>query len=107
MQVVDFVNGAKATRDALALSYATANSGSAVGYLLAEAALSEAQREKVVSALEQALTDAFYTMLLALDGAASLGATQQSYRLIGEDGKTVSEGDGSLEAAAFDAFESA
>ncbi len=106
MQVVDFVNGTKTERDALALSYAAANSSSAVGDLLAEANLSDAQREKVVSALEQALTDAFYTMLLALDGAASLGTTQQSYRLIGEDGMPVSEGDGSLEAAAFNAFQS-
>lgn len=107
MQIGDFVNAVKAERDALALSYATANAGSAVGDLLAEARLSEAQREKILSALEQALTDAFYTMLLALDGGAKLGTTQQSYRLMGEDGMPVSEGDGSLEAAAFDAFQSA
>lgn len=107
MLTMDFVTGAKAERDALALTYAAADASSTVGTLLAEADLSEAQREKVVSALDQALTDAFYTMLLALDGAASLGAKQQSYRLIAEDGTLVSEGNGSLEAAAFDVFQSA
>lgn len=106
MQVMDFVRAAKAERDALALSYRAANAGSAVGELLAEAQLSEAQRPKVVAALEQAVTDAFYTVLLALDGAASLGGVQQSYRLLGEDGSVVSDGEGSLEAAAFEVFQS-
>jgi hypothetical protein len=106
MQAMDFVRAAKAERDALALTYRAANAGSAVGGLLAEAQLTEAQRQKVVIALEQALTDAFYTMLLALDGATSLGGVQQSYRLIGEDGSPVSDGDGSLEAAAFEVFQS-
>lgn len=107
MQAMDFVTAAKAERDALVLTYGAANAGSSVGELLAEAQLTEAQSQKVVAALGQALTDAFYTMLLALDGAASLGGTQQIYRLIGEDGSPVSEGDGSLEAAAFEVFQSA
>lgn len=105
MQAMDFVTAAKAERDALALTYGAANTGSSVGELLAEAQLTEGQRQKVVAALGQAVTDAFYTMLLALDGAASLGGTQQSYRLIDENGSPVSEGDGSLEAAAFEVFQ--
>ena len=107
MQAIDFVRAAKAERDALALTYATANAGSTVADLLGEAQLTEGQRQKVVAALEQAVTDAFYTMLLALDGATSLGGVQQRYRLIGEDGSPVSGGDGSLEAAAFEVFQSA
>ncbi len=107
MHLMDFVRAAKAERDALALTYRAANGASVVGELLAEAQLTEVQRHKVILALEQATTDAFYTMLLALDGTASLGGTQHSYRLIGEDGAAISEGDGSLEAAAFKVFQSA
>jgi hypothetical protein len=106
MQPMDFAKAAKAERDALALSYGGTSAGSAVGALLADAQLTETQRQKVVAALDQAMTDAFYTMLLALDGAASLGGTQQSYRLIGENGSPISNGDGRLEAAAFAVFQS-
>lgn len=54
--------------------------------------------------IDTALTDAFYTFLMALDGAASLAGTQQQYLLTDEDGHVVSEGDGRLEAAAYSAF---
>jgi hypothetical protein len=73
-----------------------------VGILLREANLTEAQRQCVVAALDAALTDAFYTILLGLDGAASLGGIQQRYRLQDEAGSLISDGDGELEAAAFE-----
>ena len=50
------------------------------------------------------LTDAWYTLLLALDGAASLGGVQQEYDLRDETGAKIS-GDGELEAAAYDHFQ--
>lgn len=51
-----------------------------------------------------ALTDAFYTLLMALDVAASLAGTQQHYHLTDGDGQVVSGGDGKLEIAAYSAF---
>jgi hypothetical protein len=105
MQVEEFVRAAKAERDAIALTYTAANGGTSVGVLLQEANLTDTQRSAVHAAIDQTLTDAFYTLLMALGGAASLGGTQQSYRLCAEDGSVISNGDGRLEAAAFAVFQ--
>ncbi|MGE4304802.1 MAG: hypothetical protein AB7E24_12320 [Novosphingobium sp.] len=53
-----------------------------------------------------ALTDTIYTLLLALDGAASLDGDQRSFTITDESGTVISNGDGRLEAAAWDAFHS-
>jgi hypothetical protein len=55
--------------------------------------------------IDQVLTDAFYTLLLALDGSASLGGVQQEYRLQDGDGRVLCNGDGTLEALAYDCFQ--
>ncbi len=107
MQLQDFVEGIKKERDAIFASYADRDRETRVGALLAQANLSESQREAVLAALDTALTDAFYTVLLGLDGAASLGGRQQSYQIQDEDGHLVSSGDGELEALAFELFQEA
>ena len=50
------------------------------------------------------LTDVFYTLLLGLDGAASLGGVQAAYRILTAEGLEVSAGDGELEAEAWKQF---
>ena len=60
----------------------------------------------MIAAIDQALTDAFYTLLLGLDGSASLGGVQQGYRVQDETGCTISCGNGELEEHAFEAFQS-
>ena len=87
-------------------SYADPKNGTEVATLIQRASLTPAQTKQVLAALDGALTDAFYTVLLALDGAGSLGASQQVYTLLDELGNVVSSGDGSLEAAAWDALQS-
>ena len=52
--------------------------------------------------LDGVLTDAFYTVLLALDGAASLGGKQVAYSLRDEDGNELAGGE--IEAAAWERF---
>ena len=54
------------------------------------------------SILDGALTDAFYTVLLALDGAASLGGKQVTYSLRDEDGNELTGGD--IEGEAYEQF---
>ena len=83
-------------------SYAAWEPTTQVGTLLQQADLTDAQRQIVIAALDAALTDAFYTILLGLDGAASLGGTQRSYRLQDEDGSIISDGSGKLEAVAYE-----
>jgi hypothetical protein len=50
------------------------------------------------------LTDTFYTLLLGLDGSASIGGIQQTYKIYGEDGKLISDC-GEIEAEAAEAFQ--
>ena len=52
-------------------------------------------------AIRQLITDVYYSILLAIDGEASLGGIQQNYALFAEDGSRVSGEPGDLEKAAF------
>ena len=105
MALEDFVAALKAERDAMVAGHAATPPRTEAGALLEQAQLSASQRPLVMAALDAAVTDAFYTILLGLDGAASLGGTQQSYRLHDETGACLSEGNGELEAAAFETFQ--
>lgn len=100
----EFAAACREERDAL-LSALTDSSGeTAVAGHLAAAGLTVSQRQHVFAAIDAALTDTFYTMLLALDGSASLGGNQCSFVVTDESGNIVANGDGRLEAAAWDAF---
>ncbi|MEO5493311.1 MAG: hypothetical protein ABIR08_04710 [Sphingomonas sp.] len=92
-------------RDALLATFFDAR-GSAVSKYVAAAELDAAQKEHVYAAIEAALTDAYYGLLLALDGSASLGGVQSSFVLTDNAGDIIADGDGRLEAAAWDAFRS-
>jgi hypothetical protein len=105
VDVEEFVGALKRERDSLLATYLTPEPASEVGALLAQAGLDSRQRESVHAALDAALTDAFYTILLGLDGAASIGGIQQRYRIEDESGAIVSEGNGELEGAAYEAFQ--
>ena len=101
-----FVRACKAERDALLASYADPDGGTAVGQHLRAAGLSDEQRREVFAALDLALTDAFYALLMGLAGAGSLGDTQQHYRLADERGRPIApNGDADLEATAFELFQ--
>ncbi|WP_448501600.1 hypothetical protein [Sphingomonas sp.] len=87
--------------------YADRNSGSAVAAHLDAANLTVQQRTEVLMAFDIALTDTFYTVLLGLAGAGSLGGSQQQYRLADEHSRPISpSGDADLEALAFEFFQS-
>ena len=59
------------------------------------------QLKKLGAVLDTVLTDAMYTLLLALDGEASIGGVQQIYELKSEDGTVLT---GELEAEAWKQF---
>jgi len=65
--------------------------------------LSPLQIEQLQQVLDTVLTDTMYTLLLGLDGAASIGGTQQAYQIRDEAGNLVSDS-GELEAEAFSQF---
>lgn len=67
--------------------------------------LSEGQSQKLWEAMDMALTDVFYSLLLGLDGAAAIGGEQHDYQLREESGNLIS-GNGEIEAEAFEQFHS-
>ena len=101
----EFATACRDERDAMLATYANPNGTSAVGEHLRAADLSDAQRKHVLAALCDALTDAHYNLLLALDGSASIGGQQQAFKLTDENGNSIASGDGRLEAAAWDALQ--
>lgn len=103
VELHEFVAAFKDERDNMLDSYVGPDPQTLVGRLLVEAELNDEQKRKVFAALDTALTDAFYSILLFLDGAAGFGfLMQQSYVISDGDGHIVSEGRGELEALAYE-----
>lgn len=94
-----------AEKNSLMETYFVKSEETMVSNLIEKANLNDDQRAMVMSAMDAALTDTLYTILLSLDGSASLGDIQQSYKITAEDGSIVSNGDGALEIAAWEVFQ--
>lgn len=68
--------------------------------------LTPEQREELDTLLNDVLRDVFYTILMGLDGAASIGGIQQGYTISDEQGNVITRSDdGELEGYAFEAFQ--
>ncbi len=106
MTAEDFVRNLKAEKDRLLDSYFSGSEQTAVGTIARQLATSEESTAAVRRLLDLALTDAFYTVLLGLDGCTSLGdAIQQSYHIRSEDGSNITADGGELEALAYKHFQ--
>jgi len=101
----EFVQCFRREKDDLLLSYCDASSQSFVATKVAELARSPEERLAMRAILDNALTDAFYTILSGLDGSGSLGGVQQSYQIRDEHGDVVCMGDGEIQGLAYAAFE--
>lgn len=98
----EFVQCFVAEKETLLQIYFAPGSETGVGTKLGELGLDAERLLAVREILDAALTDAFYTVLLAIDGAASLGGKQISYKLFDEDEVELTGGE--IEAAAWEAF---
>ena len=106
MTTEDFVRNLKAEKERLLDSYFSGSEQTAVGTLARQLATGAEATAAVRRLLDLALTDAFYTILLGLDGCTSLGdAIQQSYQIRSEDGSDITAGGGELEALAYEHFQ--
>ncbi|MGE8552568.1 MAG: hypothetical protein ACN6OB_01380 [Chryseobacterium jejuense] len=65
--------------------------------------LNETQTEQLKDIISALLTDTFYTILLGLDGSASIGDSQESFKIYDEKEQLISEG-GDLEGYAYEYF---
>ena len=61
------------------------------------------QLQVMNSVVDKIPTDTFYTLLLGLDGSASIDDAQEAYRILDEDGNLVSDC-GDLESEAYEHF---
>ena len=78
------------------------DSKSSVSTLIAELSLDSNNNDKLKHIISTLFTDAFYTILLGLDGAASIGGEQQMYKILDEDENEISGGE--IESYAYDYF---
>lgn len=99
----DFAKLCRSEKDTLLTDYLDTVPEAWVGKLIKSMGLSEEQLRQVREVLDTVLADTFYRLLLALDGAASLGGAQQTYHVVDETGAVLT-GNGALEAAAWEAF---
>lgn len=65
--------------------------------------LNEVQSEKLKEIVSHLLTDSFYNILLGLDGSASIGDSQENFKIYDEEDHLISEG-GDLEGYAYEYF---
>ncbi|HEX3147034.1 MAG TPA: hypothetical protein VHR66_03070 [Gemmataceae bacterium] len=100
----EFVQLCKAEKESLIAQYMGPGSTTAVAAKIAVLRPTPEQLPLVREIIDGVLTDVFYTLLLALDGCASLGGRQINYRLMDEEGNLLT-GSGEIEPAAFDAFQ--
>lgn len=65
--------------------------------------LDEQQNEKLKHIVSALLTDAFYTILLGLDGSTCIGYEQETFKIYGEQNNLISNC-GELEVEAYEYF---
>lgn len=83
--------------------YFDPNTQSGVGQKIQKLVKNGVCREELKELLNLVLSENYYTLLLALDGEASLGGEQMSYRLYDENGNCLNSC-GEIEEAAFKYF---
>lgn len=99
----EFVRLCFEEKEGILREYCSPASESAVSGLVRQLVSGGADREMIHQLIDLVMTESWYTMLLALDGEASLGGKQMMYRLYDEDDHLLNEC-GELEAAAWDQF---
>lgn len=103
MDAKDFAECWKKERDYLLELYTSGQEETAVSDLIEKMGLSSEQKEQMKSVVDQVLTDTFYTLLLGLDGSASIGGIQHTFKIYDEDNNLISDC-GELEPEAWEQF---
>lgn len=75
-----------------------------VGLGIKDLNLDKQQIKKVKSIIDSVITDTMYTILLGLDGEASIGDNQESYEIYDETGNKIST-PGDIEQYAYEYFQ--
>ena len=100
MDGAQFAGHCNALRAELVNDFTHHASGSEVAAKIAALGLDDQQARQLTAILDTVVRDTMYTLLLGLDGAASLGGCQQQFTVTDEDGNVI-EG---IEDAAWQCF---
>jgi hypothetical protein len=100
MTPAEFVTHWRMEKNDLLALFMGAGSKTLVSQKISSMGLTEQQTSALRDVLDLALTDTFYTLLLGLDGASSIGGVQHGYRVLDEDGILIC-GDGCVIAEAY------
>ncbi|WP_198115160.1 hypothetical protein [Massilia rhizosphaerae] len=100
MTPAEFVTHWRIEKDELLDLFMGTGSEALVSQKISSMGLSEQQTVVLRDVLNLVLTETFYTLLLGLDGVASIGGVQHSYRVLDEDGDLLC-GDGRVETEAY------
>lgn len=98
-----FAQACRAEKDAKLRLHLDRAGETAVGYMIAKMKLGKSQKDDLKEVLDMVVTEAWLSLLLALDGSASLGDLKQAFELRDEDGNMLT-GDGKLGDAVLEAF---
>ncbi len=93
MTTEEFVKGFYQEKQDIMDMYFEENNKTAVNTLLKSMNLSEEQYRILKKAFDIAFTDIFYSILLGLEGSASIGGIQETYDLRDEKGNQLNNGD--------------
>jgi len=101
MNTEEFVKAFHTEKQNFLKEYLSENSKTEVGQLIQSLNLTDKQNGIMERIINNTLTDIFYTILLGLDGCASIGGIQEIYDLKDQNGNQLS---GEIEGYAYEFF---
>lgn len=104
MTAEEFVKCFLAEKNSLVDSAFDSKNKTLVATLIGKMQLNDNQTEQLKEIINSVLTDAFYTILLGLDGEASIGKQQVSYHIFDEENNELT-GSGEIEEFAYMYFQ--
>ena len=102
MKTEEFVKAFYSEKQNFLKEYLSEKSETEVRQLIESLNLTDQQTEIMKKILDSSFTDIFYTILLGLDGSASIGGIQEMYDLKDENGNQLS---GEIEGYAYEYFQ--
>lgn len=103
MTAKEFVKAAKEEKKNTMSLYFSDDSETKVGQRIRDLINMGVPKEALFQLVDNILSENYYSMMLALDGEASLGSVQMMYKLFDEDGNELT-GSGDIESEAFEQF---
>ena len=89
----EFVQNMFKEKEDFIREYLSSDSKTKVSELIKSLNLTKEQQPVLKEILDKSFTDIFYTILLGLDGSASIGGVQEDYTLHNEDGDELTGGE--------------